>query len=405
MKKIRKVVFPLLIHEKLDQAVLILKETGIDAWLTFVRETTELSDPNLQFIAGTHIVWQAAFIVSSDGQKVAIVGSGDTNNIKRLVAYDEVIGYDFSIRDSLIAVLDRLDPQTIGLNFSEDNNAADGLTYGMYLRLLKLLDGTPYPTRFISAEPASMRMRGRKSPSEFNLIKNAIVTTMVLFQDLTEKVRPGWSEKDVGFFMHRRMKELGVGPSWDKTYCPTVNAGLDSLRGHTPPGDVVIQPGHILRLDFGVKQDEYCSDLQRVWYFLKPNELAPPEDVLVGFEVVQKVITEAADMIKPGVIAYEVDGLGREIIRDAGYPEFMYALGHQVGRNAHDGGTVLGPRWERYGQRPYDRLESGQVYTLELGVRTSAGFVAQEEMVRVTDSGCEFLSEMQKGIYLIPTMY
>lgn len=405
MKKIRKVVFPLLIHEKLDQAVLILKETGIDAWLTFVRETTELSDPNLQFIAGTHIVWQAAFIVSSDGQKVAIVGSGDTNNIKRLVAYDEVIGYDFSIRDSLIAVLDRLDPQTIGLNFSEDNNAADGLTYGMYLRLLKLLDGTPYPTRFISAEPASMRMRGRKSPSEFNLIKNAIVTTMVLFQDLTEKVRPGWSEKDVGFFMHRRMKELGVGPSWDKTYCPTVNAGLDSLRGHTPPGDVVIQPGHILRLDFGVKQDEYCSDLQRVWYFLKPNELAPPEDVLVGFEVVQKVITEAADMIKPGVIAYEVDGLGREIIRDAGYPEFMYALGHQVGRNAHDGGTVLGPRWERYRQRPYDRLESGQVYTLELGVRTSAGFVAQEEMVRVTDSGCEFLSEMQKGIYLIPTMY
>ena len=197
------------------------------------------------------------------------------------------------------------------------------------------------------------------------------------------------------------MTEMKVEPAWDREYCPSVNAGLDSLRGHTPPGEVVIKPGHILRLDFGIKQNDYCSDLQRIWYFLKPNESAPPEDVLVGFETVQKTIMEASKMIRPGVRAYEIDALGREIIQEAGYPEFMHALGHQVGRNAHDGGTVIAPRWEKYGRRPYDTLEADQMYTLELGVQTSAGYAAQEEVVLVTGAGCRFLSEPQKEIYLI----
>ena len=395
-------VFTLLIHEKLEQAVEILTETDLDLWLTFVRETTELNDPNLPYIAGTHVVWQSAFMVTRHGDRIAIVGSGDTNNIIRLEAYDEVIGYDQSIRDALVSVLDRLDPKTIALNYSEDNNAADGITHGMYLRLCRLLAGTPYPERFVSAEPATMKIRGRKSSAEIELIKDAIATTMDLFQELTEEVRLGWTEKDVLRFLHRRMEEIGVGPAWAAEYCPSVNAGLDSLRGHTPPGNVVIEPGHILRLDYGVKKSEYCSDLQRVWYFLKPGETAPPDDVLKGFTAVQKVIHEAAKLMKPGVIAYEVDGLGRKIIQEEGYPEFMYALGHQVGRNAHDGGTLLGPRWERYGERPYDALEANQVYTLELGVRTRAGYVAQEEMVLVTENGCEFLSDMQKEIVLIP---
>jgi Xaa-Pro aminopeptidase len=380
----------------------ILKETDIDLWLTFVRETTELNDPNLPYIAGTHVVWQSAFTVTRTGEKIAIVGSGDTNNILRLEVYDEVIGYDQSIRAALVGVLDRFNPMTIGLNYSEDNNAADGITHGMYLRLCRLLADTPYPERFISAEPATMKIRGRKSLSEIRLTQEAITTTMELFHELTRTVALGWTEKDVLHFLHRRMSEIGVGPAWAAEYCPSVNSGLDSLRGHAPPGDVVIEPGHILRLDFGVKQNEYCSDLQRVWYFLKPGETAPPDDVQQGFKLVQQVITSAAAMMKPGVIAFTVDELGREIIQDAGYPEFMHALGHQVGRNAHDGGTVLGPRWERYGQRPYDALEKDQVYTLELGVRTSAGYVAQEEMVLITENGCEFLSDMQKEIFLIP---
>ena len=47
--------------------------------------------------------------------------------------------------------------------------------------------------------------------------------------------------------------------------------------------------------------------------------------------------------------AVEVDAAARSTLVAAGYPEPMYALGHQLGRSAHDGGTTLAPRCDRYG--------------------------------------------------------
>jgi len=73
-----------------------------------------------------------------------------------------------------------------------------------------------------------------------------------------------------------------------------------------------------------------------------------------------------------------------------------------VGTRAHDGGALLGPRWERYGDLVTRPVEEGQVYTLEFGVRTSRGYVGQEEMVRVVPGGCEFLSPLQGGFWIIP---
>ena len=38
-------------------------------------------------------------------------------------------------------------------------------------------------------------------------------------------------------------------------------------------------------------------------------------------------------------------------------PDITHATGHQIGRAVHDGGTLLGPKWERYGEAPYDVVE------------------------------------------------
>ena len=55
-----------------------------------------------------------------------------------------------------------------------------------------------------------------------------------------------------------------------------------------------------------------------------------------------------------------------------------------------------------YGDLVTRPVEEGQVYTLEFGVRTSRGYVGQEEMVRVVPGGCEFLSPLQEGFWIIP---
>src|SRR5512139_195853 len=94
-----------LIREKLDQAVAILKELDIDAWMTFVRETSLSPDPCLDLILGFDMVWTSAFIVTRDNQRIAIVGYHDQENVKELGTYTSVIPYVQGIRNDLVRVL------------------------------------------------------------------------------------------------------------------------------------------------------------------------------------------------------------------------------------------------------------------------------------------------------------
>jgi Xaa-Pro aminopeptidase len=101
------------------------------------------------------------------------------------------------------------------------------------------------------------------------------------------------------------------------------------------------------------------------------------------------------------VRGFEIDQIAREVVVDNGYEEYKHALGHGLGRACHDGGPLIGPRWERYGDTPMMQVEAGHVYTLELGVVTSAGYVGIEEDVVVTENGCEFISTRQRTLNLI----
>ena len=130
--------------------------------------------------------------------------------------------------------------------------------------------------------------------------------------------------------------------------CPAVHAGPDTVVGHAGPTDVVLERGHILHFDFGVLQNEYASDLQRVVYYLRPGETAAPPEVQRAFDTVVQATQAGVDALKPGVPGREVDAVVRQAIVDAGYPAFSYATGHQMGRACHDGGALLGPLWKRY---------------------------------------------------------
>ena len=100
---------------------------------------------------------------------------------------------------------------------------------------------------------------------------------------------------------------------------------------------------------------------------------------------------------------WEVDQVARDFLTAAGHDEYEHALGHQVGRAAHDGGgATLAPRWERYNETPYQRVEAGNVFTLEPSiVLPDWGLIALEEMVLVTKDGCEFLSSPQKELPIL----
>jgi Xaa-Pro aminopeptidase len=155
-------------------------------------------------------------------------------------------------------------------------------------------------------------------------------------------------------------------------------------------------------MDFGVKQEGFCSDLQRMWYFLAEGESGPPEDVKEAWDTCWRAIDAASAVLKPGAVGWEVDRASRDYLVGRGYPEYRHAVGHHLGRAVHDGSTLLGPRWDRYGETPYGVVEVGNVFTLELGVAVpERGYIGLEEDVLVTKSGIEWLSRPQRELWLV----
>ena len=388
-----------MVIEKVSQAVGILDEYGVGMWLTFVRETTAGGDPVLPLILGQDLTWQSALILTRKGDRIAIVGRLETETVHRTGAYQDIIGYDAGISHILCETITRLDPANIAINFSRNDVLSDGLPYGLYQVLCQHLSGTPYTERFISAEKIISALRGRKTQTEIDRIKNAIVTTEQIFTSTFDYAQIGMPETQIAQYMHAQLDQYGVDPGWGLDHCPAVNSGPDSSIGHAGPGEIKISGGHIFHIDFGVRQYDYTSDLQRVAYFRAPGETEPPPEVQQGFDTIVHAIQKTVAAMKPGVKGVDLDAIARQTVVDAGYPEFKHATGHHLGRLAHDGAGVIGPLWERYGNTPNYLLEAGQVYTVEPSLFVPGyGLVGLEEDVLVTESGAVFLSKPQERL-------
>ncbi|MBI2331377.1 MAG: aminopeptidase P family protein [Chloroflexi bacterium] len=392
-----------LIQEKVNQAVQILKEQDIDLWLTFVRETSGVRDPVLSFLIGeSDLTWPSALILTKRGDKIAIVGNLEKEAIKQLDVFDEIVGFDTAVSKILRETITRLDPKQIAVNVSKNNVHADGLTHAMYEFLVEYLAGTPYPERIISAEPIINALRGRKTRTELARIQKAVEITDEIYKRTFAFIKVGMTEIEIANYMHDLMKEYSVGYAWPRENNPAVNSGPNKVVGHNGPTEIKVEPGHIIHFDFGVKYDGYCSDIQRIAYVLREGETDAPVEIQRGFITIRTAIEKSREAMKIGVTGNTIDTISREIVTDSGYPEYMYALGHQLGRVAHDGGALLGPLWEKYGDSPNQKIEAGQVFTIEPGLALSNyGYIGLEEDVVVTEEGALYIGDPQREIVLL----
>lgn len=391
----------MLIQEKVNQAKAILTEFDVDCWITFVRESSLNGDPTLPFLIDGVVTWHSAFILTQSNA-YAIVGQYDKQGVEDTNAYDEVVGYVQGIKEHFLGFMKRINPKKIAVNYSTGSEICDGLTHGMYLTLRDFLYEIDFQDRLISAEKIISALRQRKTKAEIENIKEAIRITERIYSEVTQFVKPGKMEKEVAEFMRQKVKEAGVTYAWDPKSCPAVFTGPDTAEAHYGPTDRVIERGHILNMDFGLKYNEYCSDLQRTFYVLKEGEDKAPPEVQRGFDTIVTSIELARKQMRPGIEGIEIDKTARGYITQSGYPEYPHGLGHQVGRFAHDGTALLGPAWEKYAQKPFQKLEAGMVFTIEPRLPVPGrGIATVEEMVVVKENGAEFLSTPQRELLLV----
>jgi len=385
--------------QKLAQAQSLLAECGLDAWLTVVRESAERPDPTLRYFLDLDFTWTTFFLVTPTSS-AALVATFDAPDLKERGLFDKVVTYKEGPRTALLELLDESRPARIGINVSEHDALADGLTAGLRDSLTSLLRDTPHQGRLVSAAPLLFRLRNVKLPDERRRIERAVLETEVMFDRVRDRIRLGMTARQIAEMFHEEAARALVRTAWPQHHCPTVTIGAKSPIGHVGPGDEPVTDGCIVHVDFGIVREGYCSDLQRIWYVKRDGDA--PEPVRKAYAAVAGAIDATARALVPGAIGWEIDQLARDRIREAGYPEYAHALGHHLGRAVHDGGGVLGPRWERYGEEPYEPVRLGAVYTLEPSVHLPEhGIVSLEEDVVVEEKGGVFLSKFPRELPVI----
>jgi Xaa-Pro aminopeptidase len=260
---------------------------------------------------------------------------------------------------------------------------AEHFTMADRRRLASLL---PKHVRIKEAPPLVERHRLIKDEDEISLIRQAVETGARLFNTALGTIRPGVREIEVAAKMEYAAREAGAeGMSFETIVASGQRSALPHGRASCAP----IGGGFVV-CDFGVILHGYCSDRTRTVYVGSATEEARRT-----YGAVLEAQLAAIDAVQPGVSVGSVDQAARKVLRKNGLAKyFTHSTGHGVGLEIHEAPRVAKGQPEL--------LRPGMVITVEPGVYLPGKWgVRIEDMVVVTEHGCEVLAPTQKEFIAI----
>lgn len=240
---------------------------------------------------------------------------------------------------------------------------------------------------FVNASLAIDRARAVKDEQERALMRRASQLNDMALEQLRPWITAGVSELKLAERLTKLYRELGAdGTSFD----PLVAFGANAASGHHWPDDTRLQPGDVVLIDAGCIYKGYCSDMTRTYVYQRATDRQRQV-----YEVVRRANEAAEQAVRPGVPLRELDQIARDIITEAGFgPQFTHRLGHFIGLEDHEFGDVSASAADAAAPGNVFSIEPGVYLAGELGVRI-------EDLVLVTETGCEILNALPKELEII----
>ncbi len=244
----------------------------------------------------------------------------------------------------------------------------------------------PRGVRLRETRGAVETLRMVKDEEELQRIRDAARLGSSLLATALSTIRVGVSELEVAAEMEYDARQKGAEAM---SFDTIVASGVRSALPHGRASATAITRGFVV-LDFGVILAGYCSDKTRTVCVGKPN--ARERQV---YEAVRDAQLAAIDCVRAGITAGEVDSAARSVLKRAKLDRFFtHSTGHGVGLEIHEP--------PRIGSNQEEPLRTGMVITIEPGVYIAGtGGVRIEDMVVVTDHGCEVLWPANKDLIAI----
>ena len=266
--------------------------------------------------------------------------------------------------------------QTVGIE-------ADRVTVSLQSALAK----TAPKTRLKPLSGLIERARMVKQPDEVLQLKAAVMLASGLFEVLLHGIKPGVAESHVAAELEYVARRSGAqGMSFETI----VASGPRSAMPHGVASEHPIPASGFVVLDYGVILAGYCSDMTRTVH-VGPS--GRKQRAL--YQAVLEAQLAAIDAVRPGVQAGKVDFAARKVLRKAGFDSyFTHSTGHGVGLEIHEP--------PRLGKGQTELLQPGMVITIEPGAYIPGlGGVRIEDMVLVTETGCQVLTPTSKELMIL----
>ena len=231
---------------------------------------------------------------------------------------------------------------------------------------------------FVDVAKDLAAMRAVKTPEEIAALRAAEKLNCEIWETARGKFRAGMTEREMARIIQKLMIEKGDGEAFATIVC----VGKNAAECHHEPDETVWNGCEPVLVDMGVKLNGFCSDLTR--------NVAPRQSRLYRqvYALVREANLAAIAAAKPGITGRQLDKVARDAIRKGGFGKcFGHSLGHGVGYEIHEAPYAS--------KRDDTVLKPGMLVTIEPGVYLEDNLgVRIEDLVLITDSGCEVLSSM-----------
>lgn len=268
-----------------------------------------------------------------------------------------------------------------------DSSAPLGCDKNLAARFLIPLMDRQAAQGFVLSSEAVDDARAIKDDAECDLMRAASRTNDAAMAQFRSLVHEGVTEAEVGGLLEGIYRELGAQ---GHSFAPIVSFGANAADPHHEPDNTQLKKGDVVLFDVGCRQDEYCSDMTRTFFFGTPTDKQ-----CEVYEAVRRANEEARALVAPGVRFCDLDKAARDVIEEAGFgPYFTHRLGHQIGLDVHEPGDVSATH-----DAP---VEVGMAFSIEPGIYLPGEFgVRIEDLVLVTENGCEVLNSYPREIEIL----
>ena len=248
---------------------------------------------------------------------------------------------------------------------------------------------------FVDISKDLAAIRAVKTPEEIESLRAAEKLNCDIWNAARQKFRAGMTEREMARIIQKMMIERGEGEAFDTIVC----VGKNAAECHHEPDDTVWNGREPVLVDMGVKLNGFCSDLTRnvrqgECYHAEAQRRRGFRKSGLYWEVydlVLKANLAAIAAAKPGMTGKQLDKVARDVIKKGGFGKcFGHSLGHGVGYEIHEAPYASTKKGDMV-------LKPGMLVTIEPGIYLEDNLgVRIEDLVLITETGCEVLSDCDK---------